>query len=106
MIVVMLPLAYVLAPGHMIGHGAFYASGLPGMARSCGIALRSILQHIPGSLFSFTPLGGLDYVMLVMIKMGWMSKKSEKSLNTMIQLWIRAPGGFLIGADSFCLALL
>lgn len=30
MVVVMLPMAYCLAPGHMLGHGAFYASGLPG----------------------------------------------------------------------------
>jgi hypothetical protein len=33
MVVVMLPLAYLLAPGHLFGHGSFYASGLPGTVR-------------------------------------------------------------------------
>ncbi|EDQ89161.1 uncharacterized protein MONBRDRAFT_8601 [Monosiga brevicollis MX1] len=65
MVVVMLPIAYLLAPGHLLGHGAFYASGLP---------------------------GGLDYMMLVMIKLGWISKLDEKYYNNYIQLWVRAPG--------------
>ena len=36
--------------------------------------------------------GGLDYVLLVLIKWGWVSKQTEKKLNRLIQLWIRAPG--------------
>eukprot|EP00668_Euglena_longa_P001991 GGOE01002318.1.p1 GENE.GGOE01002318.1~~GGOE01002318.1.p1 ORF type:complete len:259 (-),score=80.03 GGOE01002318.1:404-1180(-) len=65
MIIVMLPLAYGLQPGALLGHGAFYASGLP---------------------------GGLDYIMLVAVKQGWMESITEKRLNTSVQLWIRAPG--------------
>eukprot|EP00045_Choanoeca_perplexa_P010943 m.113843 g.113843 ORF g.113843 m.113843 type:complete len:263 (-) comp15455_c0_seq1:645-1433(-) len=65
MCVIMLPIAYLLAPGYMLGHGAFYASGLP---------------------------GGIDYAMLVMIKLGWLTKMQEKEYNCYIQLWMRAPG--------------
>eukprot|EP00043_Microstomoeca_roanoka_P003559 m.44438 g.44438 ORF g.44438 m.44438 type:complete len:276 (-) comp12112_c1_seq1:255-1082(-) len=65
MVVVMLPLAYCLAPGHMIGHGAFYVSGLP---------------------------GGIDYVFLVLIKCKIITKMQEKKWNVYVQNWIRAPG--------------
>jgi hypothetical protein len=65
MVVVMLPLAWGLQPGTSLAHGAFYSSGLP---------------------------GGLDYLMLVLVKWGWMASISEKRWNTSIQLWIRAPG--------------
>lgn len=64
-IVVMLPGAYLLAPGYMLGHGAFFASGLP---------------------------GGIDYAMLVAVKKGWMTSGQEKKYNGYIQLWIRMPG--------------
>lgn len=37
-------------------------------------------------------VGGLDYVMLVMIKLGWLTKMQEKEYNYYIQLWLRAPG--------------
>ena len=59
MVVVMLPLAYCLVPGHLLGHGAFYASGFP---------------------------GGLDYLMLVMVKRGWIESITEKRLNEYIQV--------------------
>lgn len=36
--------------------------------------------------------GGLDYIMLVMVKMGKMLPKREKVLNARINLWLRAPG--------------
>ena len=65
MVLVMLPVAYMLAPGHMIGHGAFYASGLP---------------------------GGIDYVFLVLIKCGVITKMQEKKWNVYVQNWVRAPG--------------
>eukprot|EP00667_Euglena_gracilis_P017834 EG_transcript_18858 len=65
MIIIMLPLAYGLQPGALLGHGAFFASGLP---------------------------GGLDYIMLVAVKQGWMDSLTEKRLNSHVQLWIRAPG--------------
>ena len=65
MVVVMLPLAWVLQPGPLLGHGAFFASGLP---------------------------GGLDYVMLVAVKKGWLASLEEKRLNAAIMVWLRAPG--------------
>ena len=36
--------------------------------------------------------GGVDYAMLVAVKKGWMTSDSEKKYNSIIQLWIRAPG--------------
>eukprot|EP00048_Salpingoeca_helianthica_P016795 m.234285 g.234285 ORF g.234285 m.234285 type:complete len:266 (+) comp19532_c0_seq1:70-867(+) len=65
MAIIMLPLAYAMVPGHLLGHGSFYASGLP---------------------------GGIDYLMLVLVKKGWMRSIDEKRYNVYIQLWIRAPG--------------
>lgn len=49
----------------MLGHGAWFASGFP---------------------------GGVDYLMLVFVKLKWMEKMTEKKYNTVIQTWIRAPG--------------
>eukprot|EP01001_Neometanema_parovale_P008222 NODE_4500_length_1055_cov_101.952790_g4298_i0.p1 GENE.NODE_4500_length_1055_cov_101.952790_g4298_i0~~NODE_4500_length_1055_cov_101.952790_g4298_i0.p1 ORF type:complete len:284 (-),score=40.18 NODE_4500_length_1055_cov_101.952790_g4298_i0:202-996(-) len=65
MIIVMLPLAYLMQPGPMLGHGAFFASGLP---------------------------GGLDYLMLVMVKKKWMDSLTEKRYNAKIMVWLRCPG--------------
>eukprot|EP00729_Bicosta_minor_P004377 gene4377-27122_t len=65
MCIIMLPLAWLLQPGPLLGHGAFFASGLP---------------------------GGLDYVMLIMVKQGWMQSLTEKKINTSIMVWLRAPG--------------
>jgi hypothetical protein len=79
MVVVMLPLAYCLVPGHLLGHGAFYASGLP---------------------------GGIDYLMLVLVKKGWMDSITEKKWNEPIQVLSLVPtlfpdhsfGSVLLGA--------
>eukprot|EP00055_Hartaetosiga_balthica_P004637 m.12498 g.12498 ORF g.12498 m.12498 type:complete len:287 (+) comp4004_c0_seq1:166-1026(+) len=65
MVVVMLPLGYLLAPGYMLGHGCFYASGLP---------------------------GGIDYLLLVLVKCNVISKMQEKTWNVWIQNWLRSPG--------------
>ena len=65
MIVLMLPLAVALNAGALLGHGAWFSSGLP---------------------------GGLDYLMLVLVKANVMESLTEKRLNSFIQTWIRAPG--------------
>jgi hypothetical protein len=65
MVVICLPFAYALQPGPLLNHGAFFASGLP---------------------------GGLDYLMLVCVKAGWMESLEEKRINSNIQSWIRNPG--------------
>ncbi len=65
MIGFVLPTAYILQPGRLLGHGIFYASGLP---------------------------GGIDYLMLALVKMGYMESLTEKRYNAIIQTWIRAPG--------------
>jgi hypothetical protein len=64
MILWMLPLAVALNPGHLLGHGAFFASGLP---------------------------GGIDFAMLVLVKLKSMSSNQEKLINSFIQTYVRAP---------------
>lgn len=65
MVVLLTPLAYAVQPGHVLGLCAFFVTGLP---------------------------GGLDYIMLVCVKKGWMRPLTEKRLNAHIQTWLRAPG--------------
>ncbi len=64
MIFIMLPLAVLLNPGHLLGHGSFWASGLP---------------------------GGIDYLMLVLVKVNLMPSVEEKRINSIIQTYVRAP---------------
>ena len=61
---VILPIGWYLRPGALLGHGAFWASGLP---------------------------GGIDYVLLVLVKRRIIEPLTEKRINTHIQTWIRAP---------------
>ena len=49
----------------MLGEGAFWASGLP---------------------------GGIDYLLLVLVKLGYMKSLTEKAYNVRLQTWLRAPG--------------
>jgi hypothetical protein len=65
MVILMLPLGYALQPGPLLGHGAFFTSGLP---------------------------GGIDYFMLVLVKNKCINSMTEKYYNSIIQLWIRCPG--------------
>lgn len=65
MVGILAPMAYVVQPGYMLGFSAFFVTGLP---------------------------GGLDYIMLVCVKMGWMRPLTEKRLNANIQTLLRAPG--------------
>lgn len=50
----------------------------------------------PGANFAFIFLtglpGGLDYLMLGLIKLGLMEKLTEKSINSKMNAWIRGPG--------------
>lgn len=55
----MLPCAYAVQPGAFLAHGAFFASGLP---------------------------GGIDYLMLVLVKAGYIESITEKRWNDSIQV--------------------
>jgi hypothetical protein len=45
------------------------------------------------SLFFTTGLpGGKDYIMLFLVRNGWMKKEREKELNSWINVWVRSPG--------------
>ena len=65
MIVIMLPCGYLVRPGPLLGHGAFWSSGLPGM---------------------------LDYMLLICVKKKWINSITEKKINSYLQLWVRQIG--------------
>jgi len=65
MIIILAPAAYLLQPGALLGHGSWFTSGFP---------------------------GGVDYILLVAVKMGYMDSITEKRINARIQTWLRAPG--------------
>ena len=44
--------------------------------------------------------GGIDYVLLSLVKAGKMDKLTEKKINSKLNIWIRAPG-ILVGAYIF-----
>ena len=52
-------MAWALQPGTLLGHGAWFSSGFP---------------------------GGVDYVMLVMVKKGWLDPLEEKRINRQIMV--------------------
>jgi len=65
MIFVALPIAIAGRSGSLLGHSLFFLTGLP---------------------------GGLDYLLLFLVRNGWMNSITEKRINNYINLWIRAPG--------------
>ena len=65
MVGVTLPLTYFVNNNNLIGHCLFFITGLP---------------------------GGIDYLLLFLIRNNIIDKMIEKKLNRLINLWIRCPG--------------
>ena len=65
MILVALPISFLAKTGSLLGHSLFYTTGLP---------------------------GGIDYLMLVLVRNGIINKLTEKKVNNYLNLWIRCPG--------------
>lgn len=65
MIFVALPLAISTNGGSLLGHSLFYLTGLP---------------------------GGIDYLLLFLVRNGFIKSITEKTINNYINLWLRAPG--------------
>lgn len=61
---IVLPIGYFLQPGSLLGHGAFWASGLP---------------------------GGINYIMLVLVKLQKMKEENQRRINGYLHLYMRAP---------------
>jgi len=59
----------------------------------------------PGANFAFLFLtglpGGLDYLMLGMVKLKLMNRLSEKSINSAVNAWIRGPGCTIAAAWTY-----
>jgi hypothetical protein len=65
MIGVVLPLTEIVQQNHIISHGLFYTTGLPGL---------------------------IDYTLLFLNRNNIIHRNIEKRINTFLNLWIRAPG--------------
>ena len=58
------------------------------------------------SLFFSTGLsGGIDYMLLFLVRNGWLHPMVEKRINRQLHLWIRGPGCVAHGAFTAALAL-
>ena len=65
MIGVALPLGLWVPPGPLMGMSLFFTTGLP---------------------------GGIDYVLLTLVRNGRLAATTEKRANAAIQVWLRSPG--------------
>ncbi len=65
MVGITLPLTELIPNNNLIGHCLFFVNGLP---------------------------GGIDYLLLLLVRNNIIDKMLEKTLNTYINLWIRCPG--------------
>lgn len=65
MVVVVLPIGTLINCGSLLGHGLFYTTGLP---------------------------GGIDYLLLFLVRINLIGKLIEKRINKYINLWFRNPG--------------
>lgn len=66
MIGVALPIGGLIpSGGTLLGYSLFFTTGLP---------------------------GGIDYVLLFLNRNGWLSRETEKHINTFLNVWIRSPG--------------
>ena len=65
MIGVALPMGGLLPSGSLLGYSLFFTTGLP---------------------------GGIDYVLLFLQRNGFISKITQKRVNTQLNVWVRSPG--------------
>ena len=65
MILIVVPLGVLLDTGSLLGLGLFFITGLP---------------------------GGIDYLLLFLVKNNVIDKLVEKKINTYLNIWIRCPG--------------
>lgn len=65
MIGVALPLGCLLPSGPLLGYSLFFSTGLP---------------------------GGIDYVLLTLVRNGFLAPITEKRVNRWLNVWVRSPG--------------
>lgn len=65
MIGVALPIGGVLPAGTLLGYSLFFTTGLP---------------------------GGIDYILLFLVRNNWLHRNTEKKANHALNVWIRSPG--------------
>ncbi len=65
MIGIGLPIGWITDSNSLLGYSLFFMTGLP---------------------------GGIDYVLLFLVRNGWVQKETEKNVNAYLNTWIRSPG--------------
>lgn len=65
MIGIALPIGALFESGSLLGYSLFFTTGLP---------------------------GGIDYLLLFLVRNGWIDRTVEKRVNTWLNVWIRSPG--------------
>jgi hypothetical protein len=65
MIFVGLPIGVLVPSSTLLGYSLFFTTGLP---------------------------GGIDYLMLFLVRNGWLGRMREKQVNRWLNVWIRSPG--------------
>ena len=65
MIGIALPIGGVLPAGTLLGYSLFFTTGLP---------------------------GGIDYILLFLVRNNWLHRTTEKKVNHAMNVWIRSPG--------------
>lgn len=65
MIGIGLPIGWATDSNSLLGYSLFFMTGLP---------------------------GGIDYVLLFLVRNGWLQKETEKNINAWLNTWIRSPG--------------
>ena len=56
-----------------------------------------VLCAIQVQLVLIPPGAGVDYALLAAVKEGWMASRTEKIINTYLNVWLRAPGLTMTG---------
>lgn len=65
MIGVALPIGWYVDSKSLLGYSLFFTTGLP---------------------------GGIDYILLFLVRNNWLDKNIEKEINSTLNIWIRSPG--------------
>ena len=65
MIGIALPIGGILPAGTLLGYSLFFTTGLP---------------------------GGIDYILLFLVRNNWLHRDTEKKANHALNVWIRSPG--------------
>jgi hypothetical protein len=77
MIGIAMPLGGYFSSGSLLGYSLFFTTGLP---------------------------GGIDYILLFLVRNNWLARETEKSANAFLNVWVRSPGCVSLAGYAICYA--